>query len=151
MPTLLNMNAVNWRQCSLVRSANGGFGNWLCRLRNDRWRSIAINFFAVKCTLDDISMYVLCICVVFFARSYSWLSLCTLNWKLIFDFNTTFQFLSILNVNQIDDNWNEMSFSWWFRHKNQMNESRAPHFYFLRIGNLFLAWITILPEINHSR
>lgn len=34
MPTLLNINAVNWRQWSLARSANGGLGK-LCRLRND--------------------------------------------------------------------------------------------------------------------
>lgn len=37
------MNAMNWRQCSFARSANGGFGI-LCRLLNDFCRSIWIFF-----------------------------------------------------------------------------------------------------------
>ena len=53
MPTLLNINAVNARQCSLARSTNGGFGK-LCRLRNDLndlWRSIYFYVvFSLLCT-----------------------------------------------------------------------------------------------------
>lgn len=47
MPTLLNINAVNWRQWSLARSANGGLGK-LCRLRND---------------LNDLCRSIVCACV----------------------------------------------------------------------------------------
>lgn len=55
MPTLLNMNAVNWRQCSLARSANGGGGNWLCRLRSDRCRSIEM-FLISLLPINAVSM-----------------------------------------------------------------------------------------------
>lgn len=46
IPTLLNINAVNCRQCSLARSANGGFGK-LCRLLNDR-RSMCFIFMSYR-------------------------------------------------------------------------------------------------------
>lgn len=68
MPTLLNINAVNWRQWSLARSANGGLGK-LCRLRNDLndlCRSIVRVFHSFSLEFDDhkqIMLYSVLQCV----------------------------------------------------------------------------------------
>lgn len=61
MPTLLNINAVMWRQCALARSAKGFLG----RRFSDRCLSISLlifrnyfvlnNFFSVKSIFDELN------------------------------------------------------------------------------------------------
>lgn len=53
------MNAMNWRQCSFARSANGGFGI-LCRLLNDFCRSIWIFFQKKNCKKKNHFFQSLC-------------------------------------------------------------------------------------------
>lgn len=59
MPTLLNINAVNCRQCSFARSANGGFGILWCRRRNDLnlCFSIFLLFNSENCFFSFVSSF----------------------------------------------------------------------------------------------
>lgn len=144
-----NANVTEHERRKLATVLFGTFSEWRFRqlVVSPSKRSLTIHwnyFLFVKCTLDDKSILVLCLCnwTELFVNEMFLLCRRTVNWELILYFNTRFNFLQYTLWTKQIYNLDKMSFSCWFRHKTRWTNHAFHTFSFSELKVYF--WLELI-------